>query len=502
MFQLFMGLVITFSAVFLNTEAEAASWPKAPPKLVVFIVIDQFRADYLSRFEKQFRENGFKALMKTGAYFPYGEYDVLQSMTGPGHATVLTGAYPYQMGIPINDWYDQATHRPTYCVFDAAAEIVGGVPGKSNGVSPKNLVGTTFGDELKNAGFTSRVVSIALKDRAAVLMGGHRADLALWFDNKAARWVSSRYYLKDGSLPKWIGDLNATLKTPCPLENPCGTEMTTNAFKAALKQYKLGQSGATDLIAVSFSSHDYAGHKFGPNSPEIQDITASEDRAVEAIRLEVQKSVPGGLKNVVFVLTGDHGVAPSPAYLETTGIATGRIDESKLVTKMEASLNKKFGQAKLGKWISFVTDFNFYLDEENVASSKADLAKVEAEMKSTLLETPEFAHVFTRDEVEKHSLPPLQFERQIKRTEYGSRSGHVVAIPKPFYVNESHNNANHMTGYSYDRTVPILFSGLGIKAGLYAEKAEVVDIAPTLSFLAGIVPPALCEGKVLSQILK
>jgi predicted AlkP superfamily pyrophosphatase or phosphodiesterase len=498
MIRLMILITVSCALSLISSNVLATSWPAARPKLIVFIVIDQFRADYLSRFENRFSEDGFKALMKEGAYFPYGEYDVLQSMTGPGHATVLTGAYPYQMGIPINDWYDQETHRPTYCVFDATSPIVGA---NSPGVSPRNLVGSTLGDELKNAGYPSHVVSLALKDRAAVLLGGHRADLAFWFDNTANHWVSSHYYLKDDKTPKWMDSLNSTVVKKCPLEETCGTLMTVAAFKAALTEYKMGHSGATDLIAVSFSSHDYAGHIFGPNAPEMEDMTISEDQAVSTIRKAVRAEV-GSLKDVVFVLTGDHGVAPSPRYLEKTGIETGRIDEATLISEMEADLKRKFGKAKNGKWIAYATDFNFYLDEQNIAASKADLAKVEAAMKSVLLTKSYFAQVFTRDDVEKHLLPPLQFERQINKTDYKGRSGHVIGIQKPFYVNESHNNANHMTGYTYDRTVPILFSGLGIKHGVHSEKTEVIDIAPTLSYLSGVVPPALSEGRVLGQILK
>lgn len=480
----------------------AAPWAASRPKLVVVVVIDQFRADYISRYQHLFNKSGFMALINNGAYFPLGEYDVLQAMTGPGHATILTGAYPYQMGIPLNEWYDQKTAAVAYCVEDPEVKTVGGSLAKVS-VSPKNLIGTTVGDELKNADWPTKVISLALKDRAAVLLGGHRADLAFWFDNDKAQWTSSTYYRKDGKLPAWLVGLNKTLKLPkCNLSQPCGIEMTTQAFRAALEGENLGQNKGADILALSFSSHDFAGHQFGPNSEEIKEMVLAEDRALAEMRELVQRKVPGGLKNVVFVLTGDHGVAPMPEYLTKVGIEAGHIGEGILAKEMNEVLNKKFGAPKRDKWVAYVTDFNFFLNEENVRDAKLDLRRVENEMREVLLKNPAFAHVFTRSDYEAHVLPPGMFERKITRTYYRGRSGHVVGIQKPFYINDAKKEANHMTGYTYDRTVPILFSGFGIKNGVFAEKAEVIDIAPTLAFILGVLPPALNEGRVLSSALK
>lgn len=486
----------------MSLASLAGTSPIEKPKLIVVIVIDQFRSDFLTRFESQFQKDGFRALMKDGAYFPFGEYDVLQAMTGPGHATILTGAYPYQTGIPINDWYDQTIQDSMYCVEDRSQETVGAPMREHVGTSPKNLIGTTLGDEMKNAGMSSKVVTVALKDRAAILMGGHRADLAVWFDGASTRWVSSKYYLKDGKLPGWMETLNEEAsKNKCDLASPCGTQVTLKAFHGALKNFKLGQGSATDLIAVSFSSHDYVGHMHGPNSREIGVMTLSEDAAVAEIRGAVAKAVPGGLKNVLFVLTADHGVAPSTKYLLETGIETGRIDEGKIAEEIERVLAKKYGAPKNGKWLRDVVDFNFFLDERSIRSGGLDLEKIEMDVKDILLKNPAFAQAVTRGEWEARKLPPGMFGRKVDRTFFRGRSGNVIGIQKPFFINESKNAANHMSGYSYDRTVPILFAGPGIRGGVYADPAEVVDIAPTLSFLLGIVPPAVSEGKVLKQAL-
>ncbi|MBC7712452.1 MAG: alkaline phosphatase family protein, partial [Rhizobacter sp.] len=326
------------TAVLATTSfiAHGQSFEKKP-KLVVLLVIDQFRADYLTRFQDRFLPaknssgavGGFKYLIANGSYFPYAQYEILQSMTGPGHASVLTGSYPYQAGIPLNDWYDTKQAKNIYCVDDEKTQLVGYEDGKDHpGMSPKNLLASTVGDELKNAGYPSKVISIALKDRAAVLMGGHRADLALWFDPKTFSWISSNYYLPDNKLPTWVTKLNEEVKikkapmkiwsaklqetmksyfkttssypydkklvgkigpgfnhgiaacSPEELSSPYGNELTAQAAIRAIDFYELGKNKTPDLLAVSFSSHDYVGHAFGPNSKEIEDMTISEDRVI------------------------------------------------------------------------------------------------------------------------------------------------------------------------------------------------------------------------------
>ncbi len=528
--NLFQRAFLVLTVLFFSTPLLAKVWPGEKPKLIVVIVIDQFRADYLSRYQSKFTENGFKALMQNGAYYPYGEYDILQSMTCPGHATVMTGAYPYKMGIPINEWYDQKTHQEMYCVGDPDAKEVSETIIKSrlddphsaseasvstlpstldkhvmlseSHVSPRNINGSTVGDELKNSDWPTRTFSLALKDRAAILMAGHRADLAFWYNTQLNRWVTSDYYIKSKDFPDWLNSLNKiTEKRKCDIQTTCGVELTTQAFKAAFDNLKLGQTNTTDILTMSFSSHDLAGHRYGPNSPEIEAMTISEDRAMAEI-LKTVKAKMGRSGKFLLVLTGDHGVASTPKYLLDHKIDAGLIDDEKLVNEMEKNLTKEFGPIKSKHWIKFSPDFNFYLDEQEIKEAGLEIKKIENSIKNYLLEDPRFVSVFTADDFDKGLLPPSMFKRQVEKTYYQGRSGHVIAIQKPFYINGTKNHASHMTGYTYDRTVPIIFSGYGIKNGVYADKAEVVDIAPTLSFLLGIIPPALSEGRVLKEALK
>ncbi len=477
-----------------------ASMPR--PKLILTLVIDQFRADYLMRFGKEFlpahgkngEVGGFEYFMTDGAYFPYGQYDILESMTGPGHATILTGSYPYQAGIPLNIWYDHKTHSSVYC---------------TQGESPELLYGTTVGDELKNADYPSRVVTVSLKDRAAILMGGHRADLALWYDEKNEEWVSSKYYLRKGKTPTWLVNFNhkpdshATEET---LTSPYGSDFTERFAETVFDTYHLGQRAATDLFAVSFSSHDYAGHLYGPNSREVKKMTISEDQAIARLLNHIRSKVPGGLKNVVIVLTGDHGIAPTPEWAASHRFASGRVDTTELAQKMSRALDEKFGKPRNGEWIPFQHDFNFYLNYDAISELHLNLAQVEEEAKKAIVGTPNVAAIFTSAEYERQALAPGQQERQILHTYFFGRSGDLILIPRPYFVPKAphftvREKTNHITGYNYDRTVPILFAGFHIRPGLYATQANVIDIAPTLTFLSGTLPPSLSEGRVLSEIL-
>jgi predicted AlkP superfamily pyrophosphatase or phosphodiesterase len=529
------------------------------PKLIVMMVVDQFRADYLMRFKSRFLPaisdksgkhlGGYNYLMEQGAYFPYGEYDLLQSMTGPGHATVLTGAYGYQSGIPSNDWYSQENHDWVYCTEDRENPTVGGnIQDPHAGTSPKNLFASTVGDELKNAGYPSRVISISLKDRAAILMGGHRADLAMWMDQNSLSWVSSRFYLPDGKLPPWVLALNAELNArkgklaqwgpagpstgfsaahAMPLLNegnagkfggdtfphqakvgskasfsmPFGLEITEKAAEAAVSSVELGQGEATDLLAVSFSSHDYAGHAFGPNAREMEEMTVAEDEVISKFLNFLKSKVD--LKDVAIVFTGDHGIPMNPEYARANRFPGGRIDEKALAQSLGEKLDQAIGKLPEGqKWIVYAHDFNFHLNHAAIRDKNYDLTRVEEIAKAEILKQPGVAFAVTGVDYQNHRLPPGMHERQTLHTYYPGRSGDLILIPRPGYMLDHEDTVTHLTGYSYDRTVPLIFVGGAFKPGVYATHGAIIDIAPTLSFISGTIPPSMSEGRVLSEILQ
>lgn len=528
-------LTIIVNQVFtINAEAViSAQKYQARPKLYVVLVIDQFRADYLTRFEKRFlpaqkaeKLGGFQYLMHNGAYFPTAKYDVLQSMTCPGHAMILTGSLPYQNGISLNDYYDKEQKKNIYCAHDDNSPLIGSKTDAP--VSPKNLKSTTFSDELKNAGYKSKVIALALKDRAAIMLGGHRADIAIWLD-KDYNWVTSKYYAE--KLPAWLEKQNEILKktkdtkyvfksekantglTPIndPFERettegdknaikyPHGVKLTADLAIAALKEYKLGRGSAPDVLAVSFSSHDLLGHETSLLHHEMEELTIAEDMQISNIINAVKKEMGSKFKDVVFVLTADHGVASNVKSLKEAKVDAGYIKSSDIQDEMNKKLEEKFGKISNSQWIEKIQSLNFYLNTKAAEEKEIDIVKIENFLKAELKKNPAAVAVFTRHDVENKTLPAGQHERQILKSYNNKMSGDVIMIPKPYYM-EDYSNTTHMTGYNYDRTVPLIIAGPNIKAGVYAKEVQVIDLAPTLSFMAGTVAPSLSEGQILHEI--
>lgn len=549
--------MIFLSSLFLGNTLEAQIARIQKPKLVLVLVIDQFRADQISRFQERFlppsqgkgKLGGFRYLLDKGAYYPMAEYGLLQNMTCPGHATILSGAYAYQHGIAINEWTDRKSGQNIYCVEDDNSPLVGAnlKPGKK-GISPKNFHGSTFGDELKNSGYQSRSVTIALKDRSAVLLGGYRNDLALWFDSGTSAWISSRFYLPDNKLPGWVEDLNRevaknknkemtwllpdtegsgrslakntavsekyveSMGTNFPhkansdsyfaLMFPYGTELTANAAIAAMDSMKLGKGKDPDLLAVSFSNHDFVAHTFGPNSREVEELTVSEDKEIARLLSHVDQSV--GMENTIVVLTADHGGAPNPEWLKENRVDAGRVDETKLQALAEDFLKKTYGKTKKDNWLWGVSEFNFYLNMNNIEAAKLDRDEVEQKLtqffRRQIPGLEGIQDAFSGADVRARTLPPKLWENEILQTYVRGRSGDVVLIPKAYYIVPG-ATATHLSGYAYDRMVPLIIAGPQIKAGVYGQKAAVIDIAPTLSFFTGTTAPSGSEGRVLSEIL-
>lgn len=529
------------------------------PKLIVTLVVDQFRADQLARFQSNFlpplgpkgEPGGFRYLTERGAYFPAAEFSHLQNMTCPGHATILSGAHAYQHGIPLNIWLDANTQKPIYCVEDAASPLVGVAdPSSKRGISPKNFRGSTLGDELKNSGYSSRVISIALKDRSAVLLGGPRADLALWFDRDAQNWISSRYYLPKGQLPDWVQAFNETARknrpptlsweapdgqgsgtswknnehvvnskttdamgrdfphkiastNPQATNFPEATVWTVDIAIKALKTLKLGSGAEPDLLAVSFSSHDVLSHNYGPNSRQLEELTRTEDREIARLLQAIKKTV--GLDQTVIVLTGDHGGLPNTEWLRSAKMDAGRVDEDALRQKGEDFLAKTFGAMQEGSWLPYVANFNYYLNPAALKQHKVERDEVLDKLSRFYREQAEgtagILHVFTASDVRLKTAAPGLFQKQIEHSYTPGRSGDLILILKPHYVMPG-STAEHLSGYTYDRMVPLAIAGPQIKPGVYGQKAEIIDIAPTLAFFAGTLPPTGSEGRVLHEILR
>ena len=367
-------------------------FPQQKPKLIVFISIDQMRPDYFERFEQQFA-GGFKRLYSEGVVFTNATLNYATTETGPGHATLSTGSYPGTSGIHANEWYDPKTKKQIYCVEDSTAKPV---DGEGGGYSPKNLVVTALGDWLKEESLTSKVVTASSKDRAAILMGGKRANYAFWYDRKTGRMVTSAYYTK--KIPDWAkkfndgnwieknlpgswwklkpsgdyesdgpdelqGEMIWGMSSSFPhqfamekkgdqvLTSPWGDMLTLDFARAAIEGENLGQRAATDLLCIALSCTDYVGHSFGPNSHEIHDHLLRLDQALGSFFNDLEKTV--GASNVLFVLSADHGVMPLPEYTTKVLKATARrlLVDSVIVPKMaelEKQLQKELG---VSEWL-------------------------------------------------------------------------------------------------------------------------------------------------------
>lgn len=504
-----------------------ASTPK--PKLVVGIVIDQFRYDYLTRFRADYH-GGLDQLMSQGAVFTNAFYAQVPTVTAVGHSIFMSGAMPAVSGIVGNTWYDRQEAKLVTSVCDWDVAIVGGHSGEkgskctdSDPSSPKRLLVSTLGDELRDAHEDSKVIGISIKGRSAILPSGHRANGAFWFDDVTGNFVTSTFYMNE--LPAWANSFNerklpakyveqkwegfpkwtfrGTSKAPYEklAAGPWGNELIERFAEQALSGEKLGQRGATDLLTVSFSSNDYVGHAVGPDAPEVRDMAIRTDQLLGKLFALIDRQV--GLRNVVIVLSADHGVAALPDRDKADKMPGGYVSGSFEKVVQEA-LTARFGQAD---WLIPAGETNLYLNHTVIQKFRtADGKSVTAEevcrvAKEALLSSPELhvARVYTREQLDNGIAGDFIGRAEINGY-YPRRSGDLAVVLEPNYVPGSHGTS-HFSPYAYDRHVPVLFLGAGIKAGRYDNTVAVNDIAPTLATILDIQTPSGSSGRVLTEML-
>jgi len=287
--------------------------------------------------------------------------------------------------------------------------------------------------------------------------------------------------------------------SPEELTGPYGIELTTKFAMETFDYYQLGKNVFPDLLAISLSSHDYVGHVFGANSKEIEDMTLAEDYFLSELFNKLNQSIEGGLKNVLIVLSADHGVVNNIEWLKEKKVPAGKIKVSELKNKIEKTLVEKLGRLGAENYILDIYEMNIYLNRDLIKEQKKDIELVEKICKEVLVQEEGVAYAFSKTDYEKRTLPPGMFERQILKTYRVDRSGDVIGILKPFFIESDKNVVTHMTSYSYDKTVPLILFGAQFKAGMIPRIVEVVDIAPTLSYILGITPPAASEGRILTE---
>ncbi len=498
--------------------------PVKKPKLVLTIVVDQFRYDYLTRFAGEYN-SGFAQLLAKGAVFTDAHHEHFPTVTAVGHSTILTGATPSHSGIVGNEWYDHATKKMVTSVSDDNAILLGGTAGK-RASSPARFLVSTIGDEMKMSGKGKpKVIGVSIKDRAAILPAGRMADGAYWFDDASGNFVSSSYYFKE--LPAWATAFNKSRtidqfagKSWTPIGNPSGKAFKTMPAQAdakyfalmektpygneilemfaekAIAEEKLGQNNWTDLISVSFSANDYVGHGVGPDAPEVHDISVRTDRIVGRLLQFVTTKL--GAENVLVVFTGDHGVAPLPELMEQRKMPGGRIGAQSVTDAIRAALVETFGE---GDWVVSKSAQMPYLNHELIHQKKLQLGAVQDVAAHAVRELPHIFRVYTGEQLKQGPFFEDRVGRRVGNSYNSQRGADLYIIAEPYWLLGSEKaGASHGAPFNYDSHVPVIFMGAGLKSGRYDGPIAVRDIAPTLAALLDIEQPSGAEGRVLEEM--
>jgi predicted AlkP superfamily pyrophosphatase or phosphodiesterase len=551
-------LAAVLGVLFLGASlGQAAESPGQNVKLVLQITVDQLRGDTLSRFGDRFGQGGFRYFLDHGSHFINAHYRHANTETAPGHATLATGADPARHGIVANDWIDRRTGAFVYNTEDDRHHIIGAEPRPHQGVSPRNLLASTFGDELvvDTAG-RSRVFSLSIKDRGAILPGGH-AGKAFWFSRGQGAFVTSTYYYD--RYPKWVEDWNAKglldsydgttwellddrstyvakdlddrpyetdiegfgRTFPHPLGEagsklfnlllsitPAGDELSLDFAKALIQAERVGQGDATDYLQVSFSSPDYMGHLFGPSSLEYEDAVLRLDRVLANLLAFVDRAV--GLDRTLMVLSADHGGPEAPEYMAGLGLETGRfaLDWFARERPLADALEARFGRGDL---IAGHSHPYLYLDLEAIAEARLDLGAVERFVADELTKVPGIAYALTRADLLAGRTVGAPIQVQIQRSFHPSRSGNVHLVPEQYWFLHATDEAKkmgigslaaiHGSPWAYDTYVPILFAGPGVPQQTVYRRVGPHDVAPTLAAYLGIKPPSGAIGNPLHEVL-
>lgn len=550
-FVLFLGLL--FLTPLKSNAQNTTEAPYTKPKLVVGIVVDQMRYDYLTRFWDRYGEDGFKRMIREGYNLKNNHYNYVPTYTAPGHASIYTGTSPRYHGIISNDWYDKLSKEFIYCADDNDVKPVG-TEADAGKMSPTRLLASTVTDQNRIATqFQGKTIGIALKDRASIMPAGRSANAAYWFyGGDEGRFITSSYYLDE--LPEWVKDFNASgkaadylnqkwetlypissytesgpdktdfegdlrgqttfpydLKAISQKENeagekyeydlifrvPFGNSLTTDFALAAIDGESLGQGEITDFLAVSYSSPDYVGHRFGVNSKEVEDNYLRLDQDLARLIEGLDKKVGKG-EYTVF-LTADHATVQVPAYLKSKKVAAGYVDPEKLNDDVKTFVEQKY---KAKNVLSSISNRQVFLNYEKLDSLEIDHNEMAVAIRDYLMTYPDVAQAYTRETLENGAFTGGLTARRIKNGFSPKRSGDVVYEFDPAYYDSNiETGTTHGSAYKYDTHIPLIFFGKGINQGQTTKASEIVDIAPTISALLGIAFPNASTGTVLSEVI-
>ena len=546
LFLLLNLVTSSLSAQRKKATASSETVSSSKPKLVVGIVVDQMRYDFLYRYSEKYSSGGFKRLMNEGFNCRNNHYDYAPTVTAAGHAAIFTGSIPAIDGIIGNEWFNQKTGKSVYCVEDTSVRTVGS-DSKAGLMSPKNLLVSTITDQLRIANnFQSKTIGIALKDRGSILPAGHTANGAYWFDSKNGSFITSSFYMND--LPQWVKDFNALKmpqkymaegwKTLLPMEQysestadnqvyesklsgektptfphelaaqsgvnllevirttPFGNTLTKDFALAAIKNENLGKSPKTDFLTVSFSSTDYVGHSFGPNSVEAEDTYLRLDKDIAEILTTLDNTL--GKDNYLVFLSADHGVADVPGFWQSQKLPSGVFNTSDAMKDIKSALKTAFGEGEL---IRAVDNSQIYLNENMVKEMTISYAQIHEVVKQTLLKRDDVADVIDLHNMANSTLPEYQLN-YVKNGLNPRRSGDTMIILNPSWFEGRTQGTTHGSLYRYDTHVPLLFYGWKVKKGETTNRTNISDIAPTIADFLNILEPNGSIGNVISGVKK
>lgn len=533
--------LFSFSAIAQIKESNSVN----RPKLIIGIVVDQMRWDYLYRYQNRYGDKGFNRLLNEGfscenTFIPY-----TPTYTAPGHTCIYTGSVPSLHGIMGNYWYSRLLKRNVYCTEDDSVQTVGSTSAAGK-MSPKNLFSSTITDEIRlSNNFRSKTIAIALKDRGAILPGGHTANAAYWFDNATGQFISSTHYMS--TLPSWVqafnnkrlpdtylkqgwntlfplntylqstSDSNA-YESPLPGEDytfehqteqvsknkyetfrylPQGNTLTFQMAKAAVEGEQLGKSGFTDFLALSFSSTDYIGHAFGPNSVEAEDAYLRLDKELADFLKYLDGKVGKG--NYLLFLTADHGAAHNPTFAKDHKMPGGVLDDADIMKQINEAIEKRFS---IKSAIEQVINYQLYLNNDVIAESKSSSTEVRQFIIQELLKYSGIAKAF---EIGAAATPmlPSDLQRMVVNGYHQKLSGDIQFVFQPQWFDSwSTKGTTHGVWSPYDSHIPLLWFGWNIKPGKLTRKVYMTDIAPTIASLLKVQMPNANIGDVIVEVVQ
>lgn len=517
------------------------------PKLMIGVVVDQMRYDYLIKFYNKYGDNGFKRLMNKGYNLENVHFNYIPTYTAVGHASIYTGTTPVNHGIISNDWYDKFEKKSIYCVDDIRYETVGGKTGGKK--SPHKMLTTTILDQLRLAqNMNGKSIGISIKDRSAILPAGHTANAAYWFEGgNEGKFISSTFYMNE--LPNWVTNFNNSGKandylnktwdtyfnidsytesisdnnefeglfngknTPTFPYNlaelrkendnysllkavPFGNSIVTDFAEATILGENLGKSNFTDFLAISYSSTDYIGHQFGVNAIELEDTYIRMDKEIERLLYFLDKEI--GSENYTLFLTADHAVVEVPAYLNSLKIPGGYFNNSEFKETLNKITMENFNSNEL---IENVSNYQIYLNKEKLKELRLNIHNVSQIIADEIIN---FDNVYKS--ITALSLQNSNFDFGILKTlqnGYNQKfSGDILFVPNPSTISSNRTGTTHGSGYSYDTHVPLIFYGNGIKKGQSDNYYPIIDIAPTITSFLKVAQTNGNTGKPIIEVLK